>query len=75
MYVCLCKGLTESDVKQVGHAGIMTAEALIRVLGLDAEECCGRCALAADELLALVIWEDTMLKVSQHRPAWRERAW
>jgi bacterioferritin-associated ferredoxin len=75
MYVCLCKGLTESDVNEVARAGSTTVKALIRGLGLDAEDCCGRCALAADELLALVIWEDTMLKVSRHRPAWRERAW
>jgi bacterioferritin-associated ferredoxin len=75
MYVCLCKGLTESAVNEVARVGSTTTAILIRCLGLDAEDCCGRCALAADELLALVVWEDTMLKVSQHRPAWQQRAW
>ena len=75
MYVCLCRGLTQAEVDRVSRAGSTTTAALRRGLSLNAEDCCGCCALAADELLALVVWEDTMLKVSQHRPAWRERAW
>jgi len=43
MYVCLCKGLTESDIHRVGQAGIVEAEKLVEVLGLNDDECCGRC--------------------------------
>ena len=53
MYVCLCKGVTVADVKQAARAGHTTAEALIVALGLRDPECCGRCALEIDEMLAL----------------------
>jgi bacterioferritin-associated ferredoxin len=41
--MCLCKGLTEDDIRQSGHRGIITAEDLIEHLGLDDQCCCGRC--------------------------------
>jgi bacterioferritin-associated ferredoxin len=53
MYVCLCKGLTDSDVKDIARAGHTTAEALIGALGLEDPECCGRCALDIDDFVAL----------------------
>lgn len=44
MYVCLCKGLTESDVQKVAHEVRGDKHALIMALGLDDKDCCGRCA-------------------------------
>ncbi|MBI3973484.1 MAG: (2Fe-2S)-binding protein [Chloroflexi bacterium] len=51
MYVCLCKGLTESDVEACVRAGSTTPEALIAALGLDGDDTCGRCAREIDCLL------------------------
>ncbi len=47
MYVCLCKGLTESDIRRVTQseqqAGQCDEDRLAQALGIDDEECCGRC--------------------------------
>lgn len=53
MYVCLCKGLTESDVRDAAASGHTSTEALIAILGLEDDGCCGRCLERADELAAL----------------------
>jgi bacterioferritin-associated ferredoxin len=44
VYVCVCRGLTESEVRRVAATVEPTPSALISALGLDHEECCGRCA-------------------------------
>lgn len=53
MYVCLCKGLTESDVHRIAQAGMVTAETLVDSFGLDDEGCCGRCAKNIEELVSI----------------------
>jgi bacterioferritin-associated ferredoxin len=53
MYVCLCKGITESDVKQCGRNGCVTPQALVCRLGIDADDCCGRCLTNLEEIVAL----------------------
>jgi bacterioferritin-associated ferredoxin len=53
MYVCLCKGLTESDVHGAGRAGIVAPEALLAYLRLDDDSCCGRCARELDRFVEL----------------------
>lgn len=53
MYVCLCKGITESDLCRAVPCGSADPNALIKVLGLDDEACCGRCVENVDELVAL----------------------
>lgn len=53
MYVCLCKGLTETDVQQVGRTGKICPETLKACFGLEDEDCCGRCARNIDELVAI----------------------
>ena len=35
MYLCLCKGLTEADVRAVAQAGLTSPEELIDALALD----------------------------------------
>lgn len=53
MYMCSCRGLTDSDVQAVGRVGIIQPDTLIDVLGLDDELCCGRCALEIDSFVAV----------------------
>jgi bacterioferritin-associated ferredoxin len=53
MYACVCLGITEEDVRRAGRGGAVTAEALVRVLGLDQATCCGRCLLQIEEFVDL----------------------
>ncbi len=62
MFVCVCKGIKESDVRELGQAGVTCPKALACSLGIDDEDnCCGRCLnniddfvnMAADELIQL----------------------
>ena len=57
MYLCLCKGITESDVKRLAYYGTTTEQALIAALGLSDDECCGRCLLEIDQFVALAASE------------------
>ena len=44
MYVCVCKGITDNDVRRLGHAGVTCPKKLAATLKIDDEEnCCGRC--------------------------------
>jgi bacterioferritin-associated ferredoxin len=53
VYVCLCKGISESQVRELGQAGICSADALASVLGLEEEEVCGRCLQDIEALVAI----------------------
>ena len=53
MYVCLCKGLTESDVREAGRQGYLTTRQIIAEFGLRDTGCCGRCAKNISELVTL----------------------
>ena len=57
MYVCLCKGITESDVRECGRAGCISPEALTAVLKIDEDDCCGRCVGHIEEFVALAMNE------------------
>jgi bacterioferritin-associated ferredoxin len=59
MYVCLCKGITESDVRQCGRNGCVTPQALACRLGINSEECCGRCLRNIEEIATLACNEHT----------------
>ncbi|MBI4492240.1 MAG: hypothetical protein HY690_05550 [Chloroflexi bacterium] len=61
MYVCLCKGLTEADVQRLGRLGSTAPEVLITVLGLDEDDCCGRCARNIDRLVDLATGQRTRI--------------
>ena len=54
MYVCLCKGITDTAIRKLGRSGIVEADELIDVLGLESAECCGRCVKNIVEIAALV---------------------
>ena len=55
MYACICRGITEAAVRQAGHAGVIAPGALIMVLGLDDDACCGRCANRVQDFVALAL--------------------
>ena len=57
MYICLCKGISESQVRQLGLAGICSPDALARALGLEEEGVCGRCLRNIEALTALATHE------------------
>ena len=44
MYVCLCKGITEADVREAGRAGVVMPCQLKARFGLKDAGCCGRCS-------------------------------
>ncbi|MGQ0810044.1 MAG: (2Fe-2S)-binding protein [Nitrospiraceae bacterium] len=60
MYVCLCKGLTESDVREAGQRGAVTACQLISAFGLKEDGCCGRCAKNIHEFVSIAASEADM---------------
>ena len=43
MYLCLCRTVRESDVEVLGRNGVTSPKELVKALGLDQKECCGRC--------------------------------
>ena len=53
MYICLCKGISESEVRALGRSGIRSAEELALMLGLEEEGSCGRCLQYIETLVAL----------------------
>jgi bacterioferritin-associated ferredoxin len=57
MYVCLCRGLKERDVRQAAREGHTTAEALVARLELDDPSCCGRCARNIRQFVLLALDE------------------
>lgn len=50
MYVCVCRAVTERQIRDAAHAGARTLKDLRRILGVASE--CGQCAAAARQCLA-----------------------
>jgi bacterioferritin-associated ferredoxin len=48
MYVCLCKGITDSQIRQAVAAGENSYSSLRKSLGLASQ--CGRCSVTAREI-------------------------
>jgi len=55
MYVCLCHGITESDVREAGRAGLVTPCQLKSKFGLKRGGGCGRCAKSIHEFVDLAV--------------------
>lgn len=53
MYVCLCKGLTEADIRRMAPKREVCPETFKACFGFDDEECCGQCAENVAELIAI----------------------
>lgn len=46
MYACVCKGITEAEVRRVLERRFASTDELIATLGLADSDCCGRCRRA-----------------------------
>jgi bacterioferritin-associated ferredoxin len=57
VYICLCKGISEAKIRELGLAGICSPDALARALGLEDEGVCGRCIRNIEALTALATRE------------------
>ncbi|MGA6826662.1 (2Fe-2S)-binding protein [Nitrospira sp. NS4] len=53
MYICLCNGITESEVREAGRSGLVTPCQLKAKFGLKKKGCCGRCAKNVQEFVAI----------------------
>ena len=54
MYICICKDIRESDVQELGKAGITCPKKLASALELnDKKNCCGRCIKNISKFVAL----------------------
>ena len=55
MYACICRGITEAEVRQAGRAGLVSPDGLIRPLGLNDDACCGHCAERIQDFVAVAL--------------------
>lgn len=55
MYVCLCKGITEADVREAGRAGLVMPCQLKSKFGLKQSGSCGRCAKNIHEFVEIAV--------------------
>ncbi len=53
MYLCLCKGITDSDVREAGQEGIVMPGQLKAKFGLKDTGCCGRCSKNIHEFVEI----------------------
>jgi len=53
MYLCLCKGITDSNVREAGQAGIVMPCQLRAKFGLKETGCCGRCSKNIDTFVQI----------------------
>ncbi len=53
MFLCLCQGITEADVRAAGRAGLVTPCQLIEEFVLKKRDCCGRCVKNVHEFAAI----------------------
>jgi bacterioferritin-associated ferredoxin len=66
MFACICRGITEADVYHAGMQGAVGPAALVSVLGLDDDGCCGRCLDRVDEFVEIARRGAAIEVVSQH---------
>ena len=56
MYVCICKGIRECDLRELGQAGITCPKTIARTLGIDDKEnCCGRCIKKVGQFVKIAV--------------------
>lgn len=53
MYICLCNGITDSEVREAGRNGLVRPCQLKEKFGLKKSGCCGRCAKNIQEFVAI----------------------
>ena len=67
MYLCLCKGITDSDVREAGRGGITKPCQLKAKFGLKQRGCCGRCSKNIDEFVQIAASAHQELSLSSVR--------
>jgi bacterioferritin-associated ferredoxin len=55
MYLCLCNGITESEVREAGRTGAVMPCQLKSKFGLTQSGCCGRCAKNIHEFVHIAV--------------------
>jgi bacterioferritin-associated ferredoxin len=55
VYVCICKGIKDSDVREAGRTGLLTPYQLKTKFGLKQSDCCGRCAKNIREIVEIAV--------------------
>lgn len=55
MYLCLCNGITESDVREAGRTGCVMPCQLKSKFGLKQIGCCGRCAKNIEAFVEIAV--------------------
>lgn len=55
MYVCICNGVREETVRELGRCGVHEPAKLASALGLDSPGCCGRCIRNIDRFVELAL--------------------
>ena len=61
MYVCICNGVTDKDIRQAAEAGVRTVAELTMRTGAGAN--CGSCLDMAADLLAAARPRDTVIEL------------
>ena len=54
MYICSCKGLTETAVRNVASTQGNSPQALMDAIGWNDGTCCGRCAMGIEKIFSFV---------------------
>ncbi len=56
MFVCICKGIRECDVRELGRCGITSPKAIASSLGIDDKDnCCGRCLNNVSDFVKIAV--------------------
>jgi len=58
MYVCLCKGVTDTQIRQAVDSGATSLRQVRQQLGVASQ--CGKCSCMAREILTSAVNEKTM---------------
>jgi hypothetical protein len=74
VYLCSCKGLTESDIKAIAQefarAGVPAIGAFLQYLDLNHEDGCGLCAQAPEDFSELAVEEWLRLGIEYRLTEW-----
>ena len=57
MYLCMCKGISVSEVVETARKSLMPLDTLVESLGLGEDDSCGRCAIYKHEIARIIAIE------------------
>jgi bacterioferritin-associated ferredoxin len=66
MYICVCKGVTDTAIREAVHRGADRMRDLKTCLGVS--EQCGRCACHAKEVLEKALMQKTLVQHIPQKP-------